>query len=68
MLELQVKPLSDVDLYQTDFYAWTQLQVKLLEQQIWHELDISNLIEEIAGLGKQQQQELRNRLGILDIY
>jgi hypothetical protein len=65
MLELQVKPISDVDLYQTDFYAWTQLQAKLLEQQIWHELDISNLIEEIAGLGKQQQQELRNRLGIL---
>ncbi|WP_317134633.1 DUF29 family protein [Leptolyngbya sp. 7M] len=27
-------------------------------------LDIINLVEEIESLGKQQRQELRNRLGI----
>jgi tRNA A37 methylthiotransferase MiaB len=31
----------------------------------WHALDIENLVEEISSLGKQQKQELRNRLGVL---
>ncbi|MCP2727623.1 DUF29 domain-containing protein [Limnofasciculus baicalensis] len=52
-------------LYQTDFYAWTQAQAKLLHQQQWSKLDLANLIEEIESLGKQQRQEFRNRLSIL---
>ncbi|NJL90863.1 MAG: DUF29 domain-containing protein [Coleofasciculaceae cyanobacterium SM2_1_6] len=55
----------DVNLYATDFYAWTQAQVKLLQEQEWSQLDLLNLIEEVASLGKQQRQELRNRLSIL---
>jgi hypothetical protein len=47
-------------LYQTDFYAWTQEQAKLLRKCQWSELDLSNLIEEIESLGKQERQELRN--------
>jgi hypothetical protein len=53
------------DLYATDFYAWTQAQVQLLRRQDWHRVDWANVIEEIASLGQQQQQELRNRLSIL---
>ena len=52
-------------LYETDFYAWTQEQARLLRQQQWHSIDWANLIEEIESLGKQQRQELRNRLSIL---
>jgi hypothetical protein len=52
-------------LYETDFYAWTQLQVKLLQAQQWEQLDTLNLIEEIESLGRKERQELRNRLGIL---
>ncbi|MEE3716945.1 DUF29 domain-containing protein [Tumidithrix elongata RA019] len=52
-------------LYETDFYAWTKEQVELLQKQQWQTLDLSNLIEEIESLGKQQRQELRTRLGIL---
>jgi hypothetical protein len=51
--------------YETDFYAWTQEQVKLLIAEKWEQIDRENLIEEIASLGKQQRQELRNRLSIL---
>jgi hypothetical protein len=51
--------------YDTDFYAWTQEQARLLLQKESHGLDWANLAEEIASLGKQQKQELRNRLGIL---
>lgn len=52
-------------LYRDDFYAWTQDQARLLQLQRWAELDIPNLVEEIESLGRQQRQELRNRLGIL---
>ncbi|HBY75686.1 MAG TPA: DUF29 domain-containing protein, partial [Cyanobacteria bacterium UBA11148] len=51
--------------YETDFYAWTQEQAKLLQQGAWEHLDIVNLVDEIESLGKQQRQELRNRLGVL---
>jgi Domain of unknown function DUF29 len=52
-------------LYEQDFYAWSQVQVKLLREGRLNELDIANLVEEIESLGKQQRQELTNRLGVL---
>jgi hypothetical protein len=58
-------PDSDAKLYETDFHAWTQAQAKFLRAGNWPELDLPNLIEEIEALGKQQWQELRNRLGTL---
>lgn len=56
---------STLNLYEVDFYAWTQEQVMLLREQQWSQLDLPNLIEEVASLGRQQRQELRNRLSIL---
>ena len=55
----------DEGLYEKDFYAWTQEQAALLSQGRWTGLDISNLVEEIESLGKQQRSELRNRLKVL---
>lgn len=52
-------------LYETDFYAWTQEQAKLLSHHQWSQLDLLNLIEEIESLGRQERQELRNRLSVL---
>lgn len=57
--------MHTTNLYETDFYAWTQEQVSLLKTQQWNELDTVNLIEEIEALGRKERQELRNRLGIL---
>ncbi|MGF1601564.1 MAG: DUF29 domain-containing protein [Thermosynechococcaceae cyanobacterium] len=54
-----------VNSYEIDFYAWTQEQAKLLSGQQWSQIDLPNLIEEIESLGKQQRQELRNRLSVL---
>ena len=69
MLEVQLEQnqLSDrtLNLYETDFYAWTQRQAELIRLGQWQAIDIDNLVEEIESLGKQQKQELRNRLGIL---
>lgn len=53
------------ELYKMDFYAWTQEQASFLRNQQWSQIDLSNLIDEIESLGKQQRQELRNRLSIL---
>jgi hypothetical protein len=53
------------NLYETDFYAWTLEQSKLLQTGDFNRLDIVNLVEEIESLGKQQRQELENRLAIL---
>ncbi|MBW4649417.1 MAG: DUF29 domain-containing protein [Kastovskya adunca ATA6-11-RM4] len=57
--------MSAPNLYETDFYAWTQEQASLLHKHQWSQLDLLNLIEEIESLGKQQRQELRNRLSVL---
>ena len=56
---------SMLNLYEADFYAWTQEQAILLHNQQWSQIDLPNLIEEIESLGKQQRQELRNRLSLL---
>ncbi|MEH2308516.1 MAG: DUF29 domain-containing protein [Nostoc sp.] len=58
-------PMLSPSLYETDFYAWTQEQVTLLRNEQWNQIDLQNLIEEIQSLGKQQRQELRNRLSVL---
>jgi Domain of unknown function DUF29 len=64
-LSLARCPMQTTTLYDQDFYAWTQQQVELLKTGQWKQVDIENLIEEIESLGKQQRQELRNRLGVL---
>jgi len=63
--EEETMNLPLIDLYETDFYAWTQKQAELSSQRNLDNLDIDNLIEEIESLGKQQQQELISRLTIL---
>ena len=56
---------SNSDLYDTDFYRWTQEQAALLEARQFDALDIPNLVEEITSLGKSEQRELSNRLSPL---
>lgn len=51
--------------YDSDFYAWTQWQAYLLKTHQFDQLDLSNLVEEIESLGRQEQRELENRLAVL---
>jgi predicted nucleic acid-binding Zn-ribbon protein len=57
--------MQTTTLYEQDFYAWTQQQTDLLRSGQLAQLDVENLIEEIESLGKQERQELENRLGVL---
>jgi hypothetical protein len=62
---LHTPPQTTSHQYDDDFFAWTQEQAKYLHEGAWEKLDCVNLSEEIESLGKQQRQELRNRLGVL---
>jgi len=63
MTEAQIR--ASKTLYETDFYGWTIEQASFLRDRAWDGLDISNLVEEIESLGRQEQRELLNRLGVL---
>ena len=53
------------DLYNTDFYAWTQEQAALLRAQKVQALDYANVAEEVESLGKSQQQALESHLEVV---
>jgi hypothetical protein len=49
-------------LYDEDFYAWTQEQAALLRKGAVHDLDLTNLAEEIESLGKSDRRALGSHL------
>lgn len=61
MSDTATKSLSN-DLYETDFYAWTQEQAQLLRERRWADLDLENLIDEVGSVGGSERREIRNRL------
>jgi hypothetical protein len=52
-------------LYDTDFYAWIQEQVRLLKARQFVALDLENLIDEVESLGRQECHLLHHRLETL---
>ena len=65
MKQIPIITPKSSELYETDFHAWTIEQAQFLREGSWNNLDVTNLIEEIESLGKQERQKLRNRLAIL---
>lgn len=56
------KPLErprDHDLYETDFYAWTQAQAEKLRARTHNDVDWENLAEEIESVGLRELRDLR---------
>ena len=49
------------DLYEEDFYVWTQRQAELLRAGRFSELDLPHLIEEVEDLGTSQRSEVFSR-------
>lgn len=60
---------GSADLYDTDFFAWTQQQAALLRdiarQRLNVPLDWDNLVEEVECLGASLRRELHSRLRVL---
>ena len=53
------------ELYEKDFYFWTQQQAELLSKRFINELDFEHLAEEIDSMGKSEKRELISRMAIL---
>ena len=53
------------ELYQTDFYSWTQEQARLLRERRFDDLDLDNLVDEVASVGASEKREIRRRLKVL---
>jgi len=56
---------TNAELYVQVFSAGPQAKAALLEAQQFDALDIANLVEEIASMGKSQQNALERRLEVL---
>ncbi|MEH1814193.1 MAG: DUF29 domain-containing protein [Nostoc sp.] len=57
--------INEQNLYEQDFYLWTQTIAHQLKENNFNEIDIPNLIEEIESMGRSEKRELRNRLIVL---
>ena len=57
--------MTILNLYEEDFYAWTQEQVKLLKEKTLDKLDLKHLCEEVESMGASERSELVNRLKII---
>ena len=56
--ETQTVPCSE--LYERDFYSWTQEQAKLLRAGRLDALDVANILEEIETLGRSERASLKS--------
>lgn len=54
--------LTQSTLYDTDFVSWAEQTTELLQQRRFDELDLENLIEEIASLGRSEKHALESQL------
>ena len=55
-------PLPPAELYERDYYTWTQEQARALRERRIEELDWTNVAEEIEDLGKREKRALRSQL------
>lgn len=53
------------NLYEQDFYLWTQITAEQLKENKFNEIDKINLIEEIESMGRSEKRELKSRLIVL---
>ena len=64
MSKIATKPPAN-QLYEEDFYAWTQAQAKLLREKRWDYPDFENLVEEVRSVGVSERREIKSRLRAL---
>ena len=60
--------MSNLQLYDQDFYAWANEQAGLLRAGRLSEADIEHIAEEIESMGKSEKRELVSRLTVLLLH
>lgn len=53
---------TNAELYEHDFFDWTQTTAALIRAGKWYEVDPESLAEEVESLGARDHRELRRRL------
>lgn len=56
------------DLYERDFYAWSEHQAALLRAGNAAAADLAHIAEEIESMGRSERRELINRLAVLLLH
>jgi hypothetical protein len=54
--------------YDSDFYAWTVEQTRLLRAGELSAIDATNIAEEIESIGRSDRRELQSRLVVLSMH
>ncbi|QSJ16485.1 DUF29 domain-containing protein [Nostoc sp. UHCC 0702] len=57
--------INSQNLYDQDFYLWTQTIAQQLKEHKFNEIDLPNLIEEVESMGRSEKRELKSRLIVL---
>jgi hypothetical protein len=52
-------------LYEDDFYVWTETQAALLRKRQFEALDLGNLIEEVEALGRAEKSSVLNNASVI---
>ena len=60
----RVRPKAK-ELYEQDFYVWTEVQAELLRQRRFETLDLENLIEEVEGLGDAKKSAMLSAASVI---
>jgi len=64
MPKVATKPPSN-ELYESDFYLWTQEQARLLRERRWPDLDLENVAEEVESMGRSDKRQIESRMTVL---
>jgi hypothetical protein len=56
---------AQINLYDKDFYAWTQQTAELLKSHRFGQVDWDHLVEEVEDMGKSELRGFRSMLGNL---
>ena len=58
----------NTELYEHDFFTWTQTTAALIRQGKWYEVDPERVAEELESLGKSNRREMGSRLQVLLVH
>jgi hypothetical protein len=59
---------TNADLYEQDFFRWTQTTAALIREGKWYAVDAESVAEELESLGKRDRRELESRIEVLTMH
>ncbi len=60
--------ISQLDLYEADYYLWIQDTLEKLQHQNYSQVDWKNLLDEIEDMGKREHRSLESNLVVVLLH